>query len=194
MWDPSFRRFFSSFRPPPRFLPAAAPFRSSSPLVSRAPGPARPLWFMHPAVAPSDPPLRQWPGNYDFCKTRKSHLQQAVLTITKTRDPKQMNVELKSLQNMFLKNVEAKSMFADCSCLGHATWIKWGHIQVFTWSYLQILSDYWSLIPWTGHMLNVMKINSVNWMSEQTWTEFSEQVTEFVMHHETWTEFWYSLA
>jgi hypothetical protein len=77
--------------------------------------------FLHAAVAPSNPPLRRWPGNYDFCKTRKSHLQQAVLTITKTRDPKQINVELKSLQNMFLKNVEAKSIFADCSCLGHAT-------------------------------------------------------------------------
>jgi len=64
--------------------------------------------FMHPAVAPSDPPLHQWPGNYDFCKTRKSHLQQAVLTITKTRDPKQMNVELKSLQNMFLKKCGGK--------------------------------------------------------------------------------------
>ena len=64
--------------------------------------------FLHAAVAPFDPPLRRWPGNYDFCKTRKSHLQQAVLTITKTRDPKQMNVELKSLQNMFLKKCGGK--------------------------------------------------------------------------------------
>jgi len=61
-----------------------------------------------PSGTPSDPPLLRWPGNYDFCKTRKSHLQQAVLTITKTRDPKQKNVELKSLQNMFLKKCRGK--------------------------------------------------------------------------------------
>ena len=64
------------------FFHAAAPFRSSSPLMGRHCAPRS-----VPSGTPSDPPLLRWPGNYDFCKTRKSRLHQAVPTINRTRDP-----------------------------------------------------------------------------------------------------------